>query len=85
LKTLSRYEEILLNEIRTISMPVLPQALKMLRLLKEGVLSASKHQAVTNSVKTGFCGGWQDDRTEDEIVTEITTHRTGFGHRRVQL
>ena len=66
-------------------MPVLPQTLKMLRLLKEGVLSASKHQAVTGSAKTGFCGRWQDDRTDDEIVTDINTHRTGFGRRRVQL
>lgn len=85
MKTQTKYEEIFLNEIRTIPMPVLPQALKMLRLLKEGLLSVSKHQAVTATTKTGFCGVWQDDRTADEIITDITSHRSGFGGRRVQL
>jgi hypothetical protein len=56
MKTLTKYEQIFHNEIRTIPMSVLLQTLKMLRLLKEGVLSASKHQTVTGSVKTGFCG-----------------------------
>jgi hypothetical protein len=85
MKTQTKYEEIFLNEIRTIPMPVLPQALKMLRLLKEGVLSVSRQQAVAGIVKTGFCGVWQDDRTADEIVTDIATHRSGFGGRKVQL
>jgi hypothetical protein len=85
MKTHTKYEEIFLNEIRTIPIPVLPQALKMLRLLKEGVLSVSGHQAVTGNAKTGFCGVWQDDRTADEIVTDIATHRSGLGGRKVQL
>ncbi len=85
MKTQTKYEEIFLNEIRTIPMPVLPQALKMLRLLKEGVLSVSKHQAVTGTKKTGFCGVWQDSRTSEEIITDIVTHRSGFGGREVQL
>ena len=85
MKTQTKYEEIFLNEIRTIPMPVLPQALKMLRLLKEGVLSVSKHQTVAGTTKTGFCGLWKDDRTADEIVADIATHRSGFGGREVQL
>jgi hypothetical protein len=85
MKTQTKYEEIFLNEIRTIPMPVLPQALKMLRSLKEGVLIASRHQTVGGTAKTGFCGVWQDDRTADEIVTDIATHRSGFGGRKVQL
>jgi hypothetical protein len=85
MKTETKYEEMFLNEIRTIPMPMLPQALKMLRLLKKGVLSATKHQAVADTVKTGFCGKWQDDKTANEIVTDIATHRSGFGGRRVQL
>ena len=85
MKTQTKYEEIFLHEIRTIPMPVLPQALKMLRLLKEGVLSVSKNQVATGTTKTGFCGVWEDDRSADEIVAEITTHRSGFGGRAVQL
>jgi hypothetical protein len=85
MKTQTKYEEIFLNEIRTIPFPVLPQALKMLRILKEGVLSVSKHPSSINNVKTGFCGAWQDDRTAEEIVTDITTHRSGFGGRRIHL
>lgn len=85
MKTQTKYEEIFLNEIRTIPMPLLPQALKMLRLLKEGVLSVSRHSSAVNTAKTGFCGVWQDDRTADEIVTDIASHRSGFGGRRVQL
>lgn len=50
---------------------IVPQALKMLRSLKEGVLSVAKHQGVVESAKTGFCGGWQDDRPADEIVADI--------------
>jgi hypothetical protein len=69
MKTQTKYEEIFLKEIRTIPFPVLPLALKMLRLLKEGVLSVSKHSSSVNNVKTGFCGAWQDDRTAEEIVT----------------
>jgi hypothetical protein len=85
MKTETKYEELFLNEIRTIPMPVLPQALKMLRLLREGVLSVSRHQTVAGTAKTGFCGVWQDDRTADEIISDIATHRSGFGGRRVQL
>jgi hypothetical protein len=85
MRTQTKYEEIILNEIRALPMPVLPQALKMLRSLKEGVLSVAKHQPATDTAKTGFCGVWQDNRTADEIVTDIVTHRSGFGGRRVHL
>ena len=85
MKTQTKYEEIFLSEIRTIPIPVLPQALKMLRSLKEGVLSVSRHRSAAATVRTGFCGVWQDDRTADEIVTDITKHRSGFGERRVNL
>lgn len=79
MKTQTKYEEIFLNEIRTIPMSVLPQALKMLRSLKEGVLSVSRHQTVADTPKTGFCGAWRDDRKADEIVSDTATHRSGFG------
>ena len=85
MKTQTRYEEMFLSEIRELPVPVLPQALKILRSLKEGVLSVAKHHSAVNFEKTGFCGVWQDERPADEIVEEIATHRSGFGGRRVDL
>lgn len=85
MKTQTKYEEIFLNEIRTIPLPALPQALKMLRLLREGVESVSRRQTVAINAKTGFCGMWQDERTADDIVADIATHRSGFGGCKVQL
>lgn len=85
MKTQTKYEEIFLNEIRTLPMPVLPQALKMLRSLKEGVLSVTGHHAEIDTSRTGFCGVWQDNRSADEIIDDIGNHRSGFGDRKVQL
>jgi hypothetical protein len=85
MRTQTKYEEMFLNEIRELPLPVIPQAFKILRSLKEGVLSVTRHQAVAESAKTGFCGVWQDDRPADEIVADIATHRSGFGGRRVEL
>jgi hypothetical protein len=85
LKTKTKYEEILLHEIRSMPTPLLPQALKMLRSLKDGVLSVTRHQPDVGITNTGFCGAWQDDRSADEIIADIVAHRSGFGGRRVEL
>jgi hypothetical protein len=85
MRTETKYEEIILQEIRSLPMPVLPQALKMLRSLKEGVFIVTKHPAGVDSARTGFCGAWQDDRVADEIIADITSHRSGFGDRRIEL
>jgi len=85
MKTQTKYEEIFLNEIRTLPMPVLPQALKILRSLKEGVLSSTRHKVADDIAKTGFCGIWQDERSADEIIADISTHRSGFGGRGIHL
>lgn len=85
MKTQTKYEEIILNEIRTLPMPVLPQALKILRSLKEGVRNAARQQPSGNMSKTGFCGLWQDERSAEEIIVDIKAHRSGFGSRKVEL
>jgi uncharacterized protein YdbL (DUF1318 family) len=77
MKTQTKYEEIILHEIR--SMP------KMLRSLKEGVLSVARQKAVVGTSNTGFCGAWQDDRSAEEIIADVEAHRSGFGGRRVDL
>jgi hypothetical protein len=85
MKTQTKYEEIILHEIRSMPTPLLPQALKMLQTLKEGVLSVARHQAVIDISNTGFCGAWQDERSAEEIIADIEGHRSGFGERRVDL
>jgi hypothetical protein len=85
MKTQTKYEEILLHEIRSMPSPLLPQALKMLRSLKKGVMSVARHQAVVGASNTGFCGAWRDDRSAEEIIADIEAHRSGFGGRRVDL
>jgi len=85
MRTQTKYEEIILNEIRTLPAPVLPQAVKMLRSLREGVKRVAKRKPAVDAEKTGFCGAWKDDRPADEIIADITAHRSGFGGRNVVL
>ena len=85
MKTQTKYEEIILSEIRKLPMPVLPQALKILKSLKEGVISVSKTKSDDENKKTGFCGAWGDERSAEAIIADITDHRSGFGGRKVVL
>lgn len=85
MKTQTKYEEIILNEIRSLPPLILPQAVKILKTLKEGVESVSMRKQASDSAQTGFCGAWEDDRSADEIITDIVEHRSGFGGRRVLL
>ena len=75
MRTQTKYEEIILGEIRNLPPPVVPQAVKMLRSLRESVTSAAGRKFVTNAEKTGFCGAWEDDRPADEIIADIAAHR----------
>ena len=85
MKTQTKYEEIILKEVRNLPLPVLPQAVKILKSLKEGVKSVSRRKTAADHAKTGFCGAWEDDRPADEIVADISAHRSGFGGRKVIL
>ena len=85
MRTQTKYEEIILEEIRTLPPPVLPQAVKMLRSLREGVKSVAGRKSATDTKRTGFCGVWKDDRPADEIIADITAHRSGYGLRKVDL
>ena len=88
MRTQTKYEEIILGEIRTLPPPVLPQAVKMLRLLRESVESVAGRagrKSAADIERTGFCGVWKDDRAADEIITDITAHRSGYGRRKVEL
>ncbi len=34
---------------------------------------------------SGLCGIWKDERSSEEIIDDIYSHRTGFGNRQVKL
>jgi hypothetical protein len=34
---------------------------------------------------SGLCGLWEDERSSQEIIDDIYSHRTGFGNRQVKL
>jgi hypothetical protein len=34
---------------------------------------------------SGLCGLWEDERSPDEIIDDIHSHRTGFGNRKLTL
>ena len=85
MKTQTKYEEIILSEIRIPPPFILPQAVKILKSLKEGIVSASMRKQASENVQTGFCGVWKDDRSAYEIIADIVEHRSGFGGRKVLL
>ena len=41
-----------------------------------------ENEAITSS---GLCGIWEDERSPEEIINDIYSHRTGFGNRQVVL
>ena len=88
MRTQTKYEEIILGKIRTLPPPVLPQAVKMLRSLREGVKSVAGRagrKSAVDTERTGFCGVWKDNRSADKIIADITAHRSGYGRRKVDL
>jgi hypothetical protein len=50
---------------------------------KEEIDPKGKKEAELNA--SGLCGIWQDERTSEEIIKDIYSHRTGFGNRQVEL
>ena len=34
---------------------------------------------------SGLCGIWEDERSPEEIIDDIYSHRSGFGNRQVLL
>ena len=83
MQTKSSYEEMVLKELRSIPGEVLPQVIKLLKSVKHTILAAQKEQK--NAENSGLCGAWQDDRSADEIISDIRSHRSGFGRRQVSL
>jgi len=45
----------------------------------------SKESEKQELASSGLCGLWEDERSPDEIIDDIYSHRTGFGNRKIEL
>ncbi|MFH0925185.1 MAG: hypothetical protein V1872_06070 [bacterium] len=84
MQTETKHEEIILKEIRRIPTEVIPQVIKILHSLQEGI-SVIKVKKKHIKKASGLCGIWKDERSAEEIIKDIYSHRTGFGERKVEL
>jgi len=84
MQTKTKYEEMALKELRGMPGDSLPQVLKILRSLREGI-TAVRMGGKKKPEVSGLCGIWVDERDAEQIIEEIHSHRTGFGGRRVEL
>jgi hypothetical protein len=84
MQTKTKFEEMALKELRGIPGSSMPQAIKILRSLREGINAATGGKK-GKKAHSGLCGIWLDERDADEIIDEIHSHRSGFGGRRVGL
>ncbi len=76
------HEEAIIKEIRELPEAELPRILKFIRFFRTELLSPKKDE---ERESTGFCGIWEDERSADEIIDDISCHRTGYGNREVEL
>ncbi len=84
MQTKNKYEEMIFREIQEMPKSMLPRILKILQILRES-MPAPESFRKNKSGSTGLCGIWQDDRSADEIIRDIYTHRTGLGDREIKL
>ena len=76
------HEEEILKEIKKLPESALPKILKLIEFLKNELLDQKLEE---KRESTGFCGIWEDERSADDIIDDINSHRTGFGGRKIQL
>lgn len=80
----TRYEKIILKEVRGIPEETLPQVVRILHSLKESII-AVRIKKPAREKSSGLCGIWKDNRSAEEIISDIHSHRTGFGGRDIEL
>ena len=85
METRTEYEKMLIKEFREMPGEVLPQVVKIIRSLKEGVLSVKARNKKRDTKGSGLCGILKDERPAAEIIKDIRLRRTGFGGRKVAL
>jgi len=85
----------IIREIRNIDSDKIPIEVpkefrkKRVEILVFPIETSEKEESVSEDVKkelnaTGLCGLWEDERSSEEIIDDIYSHRTGFGNRQVK-
>jgi hypothetical protein len=76
------HEKEILGEIKNLPQSALSKILKLIQFYKNELLEEKSEE---KRKTTGFCGIWEDERSADEIIDDIYSHRTGFGSRKIEL
>ena len=84
MQTETKYEEMILQELRSFPEEAIPQVINILRSVRKGI-SVIRRPVGKVLESSGLCGIWEDERSSGEIIEDILSHRTGFGKRRVEL
>jgi len=84
MQTKTKYEEIVLKELRAFPDEAIPQVIHILQSVRKGICIIQKANIRKNE-QSGLCGIWKDDRSSREIIEDIHSHRTGFGKRRIDI
>ena len=65
---------------------------KKVEILVFPIETSEKQETVSEDIDmedelnaSGLCGLWVDERSSEEIINDIYSHRTGFGDRQVKL
>ena len=62
---------------------------KRVEILVLPIETSEKEETVSEDLQelnaSGLCGLWEDERSSEEIIDDIYSHRTGFGNRQVKL
>lgn len=70
----TNYEEMILSELRGFPDNMLPNILKIIKILKESI-SPAEIPHKPDFGESGFCGIWEDERSAEEIIEDIYSSR----------
>ena len=84
MKTETKYEEMILQELRAFPEEAIPEVIHILRSVRKGI-SITQRPVSKEAEPSGLCGIWKDERSSAEIIEDIRSRRTGFGQRQVEL
>jgi len=84
MQTETKYEEMILQEVRAFPEEAIPEVIHILRSVRKGI-SITQRPVGKEAEPSGLCGIWKDERSSVEIIADIRSRRTGFGQRQVEL
>jgi len=84
MQTETKYEEMILQELRAFPEEAIPEVIHILRSVRKGI-SITQRAISKKCEPSGLCGIWKDERSPVEIIEDIRFRRTGFGQRQVEL